>query len=86
MKDVRNEKNEVKKFRKLLEMENAKRMAWVLVLELITYINNDEKNLLAESIEKVKKNTFLKNNKEFMKKVEEKDIQYLLNFKEEIKP
>ena len=86
MKDVRNEKNEVKKFRKLLEMENAKRMAWVLVLELITYIDNKEEKILAESIKKVKKNTFLKNNKEFMKKVEEKDIQYLLNFKEEIKP
>ena len=86
MKDVRNEKNEVKKFRKLLEMENAKRMAWVLVLELITYINNDEKNLLAETIEKVKRNTFLKENQELMKRVEKKDIQYLSNFKDKIKP
>ena len=63
MKNVPREyitKRDVKEFRKFSRREGDRLMAWVLVVELITYINNDEETLLAQTVEKAKKNTFLK--------------------------
>ena len=64
-------------------------MAWVLVIELITYISNDEAELLSQTVEKVKRNSVLRKNKEFMSKLGQfsvKDIEYLKKIKETIKP
>lgn len=83
-------KRDVKEFRKFSQREGDRLMAWVLVVELITYINNDEETLLAQTVEKAKKNTFLKKDEEFMSKLNrhfsKKDIQYLKKLKETINP
>ena len=97
MKNVPSEKRkgyinerDVKEFSKRIRRENDRLMAWVLVVELITYINNDEKTLLAQTVGKAKKNTFLQKDEEFMNKLNshfsKKDIQYLKEFKETINP
>lgn len=83
-------KRDVKEFRRLTQREDDRLMAWVLVVELITYINNNEKTLLAQTVGKAKKNTFLQKDEEFMSKMSRnfstKDIQYLKKLKETINP
>ncbi len=96
MKNVPSEKRkgyinerDVKEFSKRIRRENDRLMAWVLVLELITYISNDEEELLSQTVGKAKKNTFLQKDEEFMSKLGQfsvKDIEYLKKFKETIKP
>ena len=59
------------------------------MIELITYISNDEAELLSQTVEKVKRNSVLRKNKEFMSKLGQfsvKDIEYLKKIKETIKP
>ena len=94
MKNVRSKvcitESDVKDFRHKIRRANDKIMAWILVVELITYVNNEEKTLLIQTIEKAKKNNFLKRNKEFMEKLNrglsKNDIQYLKRLKINIKP
>ena len=94
MKNVRSEsryitEQDVKEFGKLVKREDDKHMAWILLVELITYINNDEKKFLEQTVEKAKKNPFLKKDEEFMRKLNKhfskNDIQYLKRLKENIK-
>ena len=96
MKNVPSEKRngyiterDVKEFRKHARREGDRLMAWVLVIELITYISNDEAELFSQTVEKVKRNSVLRKNKEFMSKLGQfpvKDIEYLKKIKETIKP
>lgn len=96
MKSVRSKceacitESDVKDFGHKIRRENNRIMAWILVVELITYVNNEEKTLLGQTVEKAKKNDFLKRNKEFMKRLNrgfsKNDIQYLKRLKMNIRP
>lgn len=70
--------------------DNEKSLAWILVTELIIFLNNKEKTLLAQASEKARKNAFLKENKDFMEKLNrgftKNDVQYLEEVRENIKP
>ena len=88
-KEIRSEKKDLRKLGISLKRDTDRAMGWVLVMKLITYINDDEKRLLEQTIAKVKENNFLNQETKFMNRLEnlsKKDIKYLEEFKRKIKP
>lgn len=67
-----------------------KRMAWILIIELITYISDDEKELLYKTVQKAKDNSLLRKNANFMDKLikgfSKDDIPYLKELEKIFKP